>query len=1710
MSDLQVHNKTLTNRHCKYITSTHVDDTKQPNHVNTTTIFKRPPKHAQPSSTASSNKWPATMRQLSSYLILSSTIIVASIILLLANTSLSHAQTLSTTSKPLATSADETEITDIGDETLEDELDGANLLLISQKFDYRSSMPVITRKELNAAIKLAAQNITKLRDSFEPSIIEKRNLITAFGSIAWLAGSLYHLPIVDIRTLNISYQAMTSEETSKYLAHKYKLTWVQATRGLPLISMDETPLGKECQHQFRPYNCPAGQYRSLTGHCNNVQNPDYGSALTPLIRYAPARYADFIAKPLKSSNEPLKTQDPASLLPSSRAIAIALHEATIDPKVQPYSHLTTMMSFFGQFVVHDLAQVSQYTMGFGQWTAIKCCGLNSAQRHPECLPIEYKDFCLDYVRSLAAVRPGCNLGQRDQLNLVSSYLDGSTIYGSSEEQARNLRTFKGGKLKSTKLESSDDMLPLITGEQQLEVIGSDSTWYVAAQDCQRLGGLRARSKSKQDVQDFNSLANAKGSCFQAGDFRVNENIGLTLMHTIWMREHNYIAQKLSEINSHWQDERLYQEARRIVIAELQHITYSELLPAMLGQDIVLRFNLTVQNQGYSQDYDPQINAGTSNEFASTILPFIKSTIPATLERYNEKLDVLGSIQITDSFMNGAELMRKGRMAEYLIGMISQSAIDPSQSVSNIGTNGLSVASYNSTNKSHELPKIDFVAYTIQQARDHGIRGYLYWRNICLLTPKIRTWQDLEQVIPERIARRLSKVYTSPNQLDIYIAQYETPISGAAVGPTLACIMARQFYHLKHGDRYWFENDLPIGSGSFTASQLDEIRQSSLAKILCRNLNSEVTYIQPNPLYIGDQYLNAYQYCTNKAMNGPNFDAWYQSLTTARQLQDEQYMNELRVNNHHSLDGDQSVSIKSDNDRVFLIPQNDRRRRSNVDPKLVESSLASARAQFEDLAYEETRRIRTIRGQQTESRKQPSTSMAHAGYRYLGRPKRQTLLINNQSLLFELATNELVRSMLHQGKDREWTQSLQNDIREFLYSLETAQLDNLVDNTIEGEKLESLAASANSGFLTAEQRSQLIQANDPMFGPDPLLESMQQVTSSSPNEPQCQDDAHIFPCDHTSPFRTMTGWCNNLNNPKFGASFTQHDRLLPSSYDDGLSKPRSFSVLLDSNKRRVLLPSPRLISTTIHDGASKLHTRYSLALMQFGQFAVDHDLTRTPFGVAIDGSLLDCSPCNSRETVHRDCMPIPIPDQDSFYHSPNADQALGNKKRCLHFVRSLNGQAGLGPRQQINALTSYFDGSEIYGSDNCEAKSLRSLQGGRLNSSAYLLAASNLQRSTSTSTSTSTSLTSSAAIASFKPNTNNFKDILPITKANPECVTPGGVCFHAGDQRASEQPALSAIHTIFMRLHNHIVGQLAAINSHWNDERLYQQGRRIVGAILQRITYEEFVPRLLGLDFVSKYDLMPKETGYSNDYDPTCSGSIINEFAAAAFRVGHSLLRNAFPLLDRNYKEVGQSIQLRKAFFNTQRIMTEPQLIDSILRGIVSTPIESLDNSVTDEVTNHLFEKPKEPFSGMDLVSLNIQRARDHGITGYNKYRVKCNLSEAKTFRDLSNEIAPELIDRLEKVYAHVDDIDLFTGGLSERPVHGGSVGPTFGCIIGLQFKRLKVCDRFWHETNDPWIRFSPPQLAEIRKMTLAKVLCQHSDAIDTIQRNVMDINDTYL
>lgn len=181
-------------------------------------------------------------------------------------------------------------------------------------------------------------------------------------------------------------------------------------------------------------------------------------------------------------------------------------------------------------------------------------------------------------------------------------------------------------------------------------------------------------------------------------------------------------------------------------------------------------------------------------------------------------------------------------------------------------------------------------------------------------------------------------------------------------------------------------------------------------------------------------------------------------------------------------------------------------------------------------------------------------------------------------------------------------------------------------------------------------------------------------------------------------------------------------------------------------------------------------------------------------------------------------------------------------------------------------------------------------------------------------------------------------------------------------------------------------------------------------------------------------------------------------------------------------------------------------VDRVVLGLANQPCQRRDEFITEEMTNHLFQTPGFPF-GMDLASLNIQRGRDHGLPSFVRWREPCGLSPIRTFEDLDRVISPSTARKFRSLYSSVEDIDLFPAGLAERSVVGGLVGPTFACIIGQQFSNLRRGDRFWYENPESESSFTAGQLQQIRRATLAQVLCKTMDAIETIQPFVFLASD---
>ena len=137
-------------------------------------------------------------------------------------------------------------------------------------------------------------------------------------------------------------------------------------------------------------------------------------------------------------------------------------------------------------------------------------------------------------------------------------------------------------------------------------------------------------------------------------------------------------------------------------------------------------------------------------------------------------------------------------------------------------------------------------------------------------------------------------------------------------------------------------------------------------------------------------------------------------------------------------------------------------------------------------------------------------------------------------------------------------------------------------------------------------------------------------------------------------------------------------------------------------------------------------------------------------------------------------------------------------------------------------------------------------------------------------------------------------------------------------------------------------------------------------------------------------------------------------------------------------------------FNNPLMIYTPGQLDRFLVGLATQPRQNFDNAFTSQLTNLLF-RGNESF-GLDLVALNIQRGRDHGLPGYNAFRQLCGLARAEDFTGLADLIPPKIVKKLELLYDDVDDVDLFIGGISESPVTETLLGPTFRCIVGDQVR----------------------------------------------------------
>ncbi len=500
-------------------------------------------------------------------------------------------------------------------------------------------------------------------------------------------------------------------------------------------------------------------------------------------------------------------------------------------------------------------------------------------------------------------------------------------------------------------------------------------------------------------------------------------------------------------------------------------------------------------------------------------------------------------------------------------------------------------------------------------------------------------------------------------------------------------------------------------------------------------------------------------------------------------------------------------------------------------------------------------------------------------------------------------------------------------------------------------------------------------------------------------------------------RTIDGINNNPNNNEWGATSTPLLRVSPPSYTDGTSQINQLD-----------LPLARKVSNDLFTQNDNIAERKNLSdfTWVFGQFLYN-DISQV---------------VNGDESVE-----LEVPSND-LYFLPN--ETITANRNAFTSDSGIN----MVPRTYENAVTSFIDGSVVYGSTIERAQWLRSSIDGKLR------------------------VSEQNGIYPLLPwNTGNAQFNSSVDNEAPNMAFPddpkGPIkdkFFIAGDSRANENPLLLAMHIIFVREHNRLCDILKGKNPDWDDEQIYQRARKMVGAILQSITYNEWLPSI-GIN-------LPSYIGYNEDINP----AIFNEFNAAAFKFGETSVNGTILRIDNNGEEISSgNISFKDAYyFPIQLIYTKG--IDVYLKGMGTQPMQEMDCKIIDDIRN---------FNDTDFAAINIFRGRDRGISDYNSMRKAFGLAPVTTFSDFTSTVEDN--DVLNDLYPSVDHVDAWVGMMSEKHLGPNTIfGELSTRIIKEQFKVLRDGDRFYYE-ND--ISFNNNEIEEIKNTTLFDVIMRNSQIL---------------
>ncbi|XP_065313288.1 dual oxidase-like isoform X1 [Gordionus sp. m RMFG-2023] len=519
------------------------------------------------------------------------------------------------------------------------------------------------------------------------------------------------------------------------------------------------------------------------------------------------------------------------------------------------------------------------------------------------------------------------------------------------------------------------------------------------------------------------------------------------------------------------------------------------------------------------------------------------------------------------------------------------------------------------------------------------------------------------------------------------------------------------------------------------------------------------------------------------------------------------------------------------------------------------------------------------------------------------------------------------------------------------------------------------------------------------------------------------------CFDQDTIQRLDGWYNNLQHPNWGSADSKLTRLSPPAYADGVYQ-------IPGEDR----PNPQLVSDIIFKGVDGLKNERNLTALFafFGQLVAYEIMMTNQYSCPIEIYHIPVRMCQNATYCSDMNMPFSRAEYDkNTGSSPNS------------------------PREQLNKVTSWIEGSFIYSTKLVWLQALRTWNNGTLDSSN----GGNLPT------------LNTKGIPSFNFYAPHLKKEIPISET-----------FILGDPRVNENPPLLAFAILFLKWHNFIAKNIQSQHPNWLDEDIFSASRRWVIATLQNIIVYEYIPALIGEE-LSTYK------GYNSDLYP----GISHEFQSTAFRYGHSLIPSGLYLRDEKckfrkfgHKDKYHALRLCNTWWNAEDVIKRYGM-EELLMGMSSQLAERDDHILVSDLREKLFG-PRE-FSRQDLVVLNIMRGRDNGLADYNTIRDSLGLPRITNWSAINPEIyekEPELLEAFSQIYNQdLNNVDVYPGGLLETtPLEGP--GPLFKKIIKSQFERIRDSDRFWFENLATGI-FTKEEIAFIKSIRLSDIILNVTD-----------------